>query len=211
MTIEKRTADMPVAFEVRKDEDGNEKKFITGYASVFYNGKPETEFRLAKDFVERVAPNAFDEALKRDDVRALFNHDSNQVLGRSKSGTLKMSVDKRGLKYEIEIPDTQSGRDTLTSIKRGDISGSSFSFSVEKESFEELDDVTVRTVEAVKLYDVGPVTYPAYAGTDAQARNAAPAFEARAKLKKEKDEDQEKIKARHRLVEIETRLKEIGL
>ena len=211
MTIEKRTATAPVALEVRKDDAGTEKNFITGYASVFYNGKPETEFRLANDFVERVSPKAFDGVIDRDDVRALFNHDSNYVLGRSKSGTLKMSVDKRGLKYEIEIPDTSAGRDLMTSIKRGDITGSSFSFTVDKESYEEKDAVTVRTVEAVTLYDVGPVTYPAYAGTEAQARNAAPAFEMRAQIKQEKEAENNKIKARQRLTEIETRLKELEL
>jgi len=211
MTIEKRTATAPVALEVRKDDVGTEKNFITGYASVFYNGKPETEFRLANDFVERVSPKAFDGVIDRDDVRALFNHDSNYVLGRSKSGTLKMSVDKRGLKYEIEIPDTSAGRDLMTSIKRGDITGSSFSFTVDKESYEEKDAVTVRTVEAVTLYDVGPVTYPAYAGTEAQARNAAPAFEMRAQIKQEKEAENNKIKARQRLTEIETRLKELEL
>ena len=162
--------DLIPQIETRDDES----KTITGYAAVYYReGKKNTEFKLWDDFVERIAPGAFDSVLKQD-VRALFNHDSNHVLGRTKGKTLRLSVDEKGLKYEIDVPDTQTGRDLLTSIKRGDVTGSSFSFMLGKNGAEINDDGkrVVRTITKVsKLFDVGPVTFPAYEGTAAKSRD----------------------------------------
>ena len=97
--------------EIRREE--NQPATISGYAAVFYRAdQPGTEFRLADDYVERIQPGAFNNALKNaDDARALFNHDSNQVLGRVSSGTLRLNVDEVGLRYQIDLPDTQLGRD----------------------------------------------------------------------------------------------------
>jgi HK97 family phage prohead protease len=124
-------------------------------------------------------PGAFDRALKeKQDVRALFNHDDNQVLGRSKSGTLRMSVDSKGLKYEIDPPDTQLGRDLVTSIRRGDIDGSSFAFIVRGQKWNETtkDGVTtyLREITDCDLMDVSPVTYPAYEQTSVAVRTMFP-------------------------------------
>ena len=113
-------------------------------------------------FREIIAPGAFDSVLQ-DDVRALFNHDPNYLLARSTSGTLKLSVDEQGLRYEFEPPNTTAGRDLVESMKRGDISQSSFAFTVAKDSWEERDGGVVRTINKVeRLFDVSPVTYPAY-------------------------------------------------
>jgi uncharacterized protein len=151
---------------------------VTGYAAVFYDANDTgTEYRLWSDMVERIRPGAFDRAIREDDVRALFNHDPNQVVGRNRAGTLRLLVDARGLKYEIDPPDTQAGRDLVTSLKRGDIDGSSFSFVPLKTTWEEVRDAVTGTVTAIRwideaqLYDVGPVTFPAYTGTAASARN----------------------------------------
>ena len=144
----------------------------TGYAAVFYRqGNKGTQFDLWSGSVERIMPTAFDRAVAEgDDVRALFNHDPNQLLGRSPD-TLRLSVDKRGLKYEIDLPDTSTGRDVGVSLARGDLSGSSFAFQVEEETWrQEKKDLEVREVKSVRLFDVGPVTFPAYKATTSGVR-----------------------------------------
>ena len=85
-------------------------------------------------------------------------------MGRTTSGTLKLRVDDKGLRYEVAIPDTSAGRDLLVSLKRGDISESSFAFTVEDDSWEQGENgAAVRTIKKVsRLYDVSAVTYPAY-------------------------------------------------
>jgi len=207
MAVEKRFARHGV--EVRDAGDGKG-KIVTGYASVFYDGTPGTEYRLAPDYVERVSPKAFDGALKRpDDVRALFNHNANLILGRNKAGTLRLAIDARGLRYEIDMPDTTVGRDLLESVKRGDVSGSSFSFYVTKQSFDEKDKVLIRTIEDVELFDVAPVTYPAYEGTEASARDAAPAFEARDKRKAAADAARSRVAVAHAIADATVRCLEI--
>ena len=154
---------------VVKRDDGA--RSIVGYAAVFYDGTPNTEFALP-GLSERIAPGAFDRALKdKQDVRALFNHDADQVLGRTVAGTLKLSADKRGLKYEIDPPDTQVARDLLITIERGDISGSSFAFVVRKQEFAEGEQVSIRVIKDLDLFDVGPVTYPAYSATSIGIRS----------------------------------------
>ncbi len=168
MDIEKRFSNEKV--ELRSDKETQAHK-ITGYASVFYDGTKKTEYELWENYIERIMPSAFDNALKSDDVRALFNHNPNFLLSRTEAGTLQLSVDDKGLKYEIDIPDTQAGRDVKISLERGDLTGSSFAFIVDESVYREVGDLFIREIKSVKLYDVGPVTYPAYEGTEAQARN----------------------------------------
>ena len=155
------------AVEVRAQEDMT----IEGYASVFGD-----EYDLGY-FTERVAPGAFD-GRTNDDVRLLINH-TGVPLARTTNGTLRLSVDNGGLRYEAELADTQEGRDLYTLIKRGDISQSSFAFSIEDEAWD--NKTNLRTVLKVgRLYDVSPVTYPAYATTTVQARAMASSAEERA-------------------------------
>jgi len=151
---------------------------ISGYAAVFYRSDdPGSEFALGADIVERIMPGAFD-AISADDVRALFNHDSNHVLGRSTSGTLKLTVDDKGLRYDIDLPNTQLARDLRESISRGDISGSSFAFTIPEggQEYRDEGEQVVREVRAVKLYDVGPVTYPSYEASTSHARSEVAAW-----------------------------------
>lgn len=154
---------------------------IVGYASVFNS--------LSLDlggFQERVAPGAFDRALSQgQDVRALWNHDANYVLGRTKSGTLTISKDERGLSIEIDPPDVGWVNDLRKSIERKDVDQMSFQFRTVKDSWDEVDGKIIRTLIDVDLFDVSPVTFPAYEDTELQLRSmdTAPA-EIRAKLEK---------------------------
>ena len=159
--------DFPV--EIRIDGAEGESKKIVGHAAVF-----DTMITLYPGVKERVAKGAFVDSIAKDDVRALFNHDPNFVLGRNTSGTLKLSEDDKGLLYEVDPPDTQQARDVVALIKRGDISQNSFGFRVIDQAWdEELDGTLIRTLNKVKLYDVSPVTYPAYPTTDLKLRSEA--------------------------------------
>lgn len=145
--------------------DKEEKRTVRGYAATF-----ESRSGDLGGFIESIDRDAFSET-DMDDVRALFNHDSNFVLGRTKSGTLRLMVDENGLAYEIDMPDTQLGRDMYESIKRGDISQSSFAFTIEDDEYRKEGDTVYRTIKKIKkLYDVAPVTFPAYESTSVQAR-----------------------------------------
>jgi uncharacterized protein len=156
--------------ELRASAEDEEAKKVFGYAAKF-NTRSENLGNEDRPLYETIAPGAFDEALL-DDVRALFNHDPNAILARSKggSGSLRLGVDEVGLWYEFDAPDTQAGRDLMTSLQRGDIDQSSFSFTVGREGQEweeaRSDDgkvIVSRTIKKVsRLYDVSPVTYPAY-------------------------------------------------
>jgi len=163
MKQERRT--LHSEFRVEQREDG--KKLIRGHAAVFNS---ETDLGW---FRERIAPGAFTESIGKDDVRALFNHDENFILGRNKAGTLTMREDEQGLYVEIDPPDTQVARDLVTSIERGDISQMSFGFQTIKDSWETEENAAkdLRTLEKVKLWDVSPVTFPAYQETDVAVRS----------------------------------------
>jgi HK97 family phage prohead protease len=173
--IERRYTAGPHRAGIETRADGKPK--IVGYASVFYDpADPGTEYRLWSDVVERISPTAFDRAVREDDVRGLFNHDANQILGRNGAGTLRLSVDKVGLRYEIDPPDTAQAAAVVEAIRRGDVTGSSFGFMPETTAFrEEVRDgktVTIVERESVRLFDVSPVTFPAYAAATTGLRAA---------------------------------------
>lgn len=158
---------------VQLQKRDNAQPMIVGYAAVFYReGDPGTEYELWPGLIERIMPGAFDKAIREDDVRALFNHDHNAVLGRTKSGTLRLSVDAVGLRYEIDPPDTQVARELVALIERGDITGSSFAFFPDDTSFRDVGQTTYIERNVVKLADVSPVTYPAYEATSTGVRSA---------------------------------------
>ena len=158
---EKRTTG---TIEVR-EADGDE-MILEGYASVFNS---ETDLGA---FREVIKPGAFDGVMDND-VRALINHDPNLVLGRTTNGTLELSVDERGLKYKVKLGNQTFARDFYESVKRGDISQSSFAFTIDEQSWNE--ERTVRSIDKVRtLLDVSPVTYPAYSAATVQARDQQP-------------------------------------
>lgn len=157
--------------EVRAAETEGGPTKIIGYASVF-DSRSEL---IGGSFREVIKPGAFDDVLN-DDVRALFNHDPNFILGRSTSGTLALSVDDKGLRYEIDAPQTQTIRDlVLAPMQRGDITQSSFGFRVARDGerwYQDEDGVVVREISRFsRLFDVSPVTYPAYQEADSAVRS----------------------------------------
>ncbi len=179
MEIEKRT----YTCEIRAGNSDSGSPTITGYGAIF-----NTRSENLGGFREIIAPGAFDSVLG-DDVRGLFNHDPNFVLGRSTSGTLTLSVDEKGLKYDINAPDTQTIRDlVIDPMKRGDITQSSFAFRVARDGDEwEQDEegLIIRTITKIsRLFDVSPVTYPAYE----DAVSATRSLDAWRTLKKEQDQ-----------------------
>ena len=164
--------------EVRAQQQEDQPTRIIGYGSVF-NIRSEPLWGLR----EIIKPGAFDDVLN-DDLRGLFNHDPNFILGRSTSGTLKVSVDDRGLQYDIEAPDTQTIRDlVLAPMQRGDINQSSFAFRVARDGdrwYEDEEGVVIREIHKFsRLYDVSPVTYPAYQAADSAVRSLKAWQEAR--------------------------------
>ena len=142
---------------------------LAGHAAVF-NQLSEN----LGGFREQIKPGAFADALA-DDVRALFNHDPNFILGRSTNGTLRLKEDDIGLAVEIDVPDTSSVRDqVLAPIERGDVSQMSFGFAVKpggQDWAEDDEGRLIRTLTAVRLFDVSPVTFPAYPQTDIAMRS----------------------------------------
>jgi len=153
-------------YEMRLDFDKGAPKMI-GYAAVF-NQKTE----LWPGFYEQVAPGAFSKSIEKDDVRALWNHNPDYILGRTKSGTLSLNEDDKGLRYEIIPPDTIWAKDLITLIKRKDISQSSFGFNIIEQSLknEKRGRQVTRTLNEVQLFDVSPVTFPAYSKTEVHVR-----------------------------------------
>jgi hypothetical protein len=160
--------------ELRIDQDEGNKPKIRGHAAVF-NKLSEPMF----GFREQIAPGTFAKTIKKDDIRALFNHDPNYVLGRNKAKTLTLTEDDKGLYIEIDPPDTSWARDLQESIKRNDINQMSFGFIVEKDEWlQEKGKESIRTLQEVKLFDVSPVTFPAYPQTSVKVRDYIQAVEA---------------------------------
>jgi len=154
MNIEKRAAP-----EVRADG-----RRLIGYAAIF-----NTETRIA-DFVETIRPGAFTASLAAGgDILALVDHDRSRVLARTRTGTLRLSEDAKGLRFEIDVPDTTAGRDVLALAARGDLGGMSFGFSVEPAGEAWTGDK--RELRAVTLHEISVVNaWPAYPETNVQAR-----------------------------------------
>ena len=173
--------------EVRNDDGKN---VVVGYGAVF-----NSESNDLGGFVEYVAPGAFDGRLE-DDVRFLINHDG-LPLARTTNNTLRLSVDERGLKYEADMPDTTLANDLMTLLRNGTISQSSFAFTVEEDSWENVDGRNIRTINKVsRLYDISSVTFPAYSEAGSFALRSLETWQ----------EEQEKIKLDESL---EKELKEV--
>lgn len=170
--IERRTFSTADAkFEIEEREDGSPSK-IVGYASVFYDGTPDSQYQLWDNVYERIDAKAFDRALaERQDVVGLLNHDPNHILGRTSAGTMKLEVFSKGLRYTIQNNETQASRDTIANIKSGNLQGSSFSFIARSERWDTEGDNEIRTVLDADVFDVGPVTFPAYKATTAGMRS----------------------------------------
>ena len=146
--------------ETRVDSTEDGRDLVVGHASVY-----DSRSNNLGGFYEYIERGAFtEELIANSDVRALINHDPNLILARNTSGTLNLTADERGLKYEFEMPETSYGKDLAISMKRGDITQSSFAFTVAEDDWSTDDEGNnIRTIKKIdRLYDVSPVTYPAY-------------------------------------------------
>lgn len=155
------------SLEVREAAEGESGPTIRGYAAVY--NQPSEDLG---GFVESIRPGAFAQAIGRDDVRALFNHDANYVLGRNRAGTLALHDDARGLGVTITPPPAQWANDLMESMRRGDIDQMSFAFGVTEDTWtRNADGYPHRELVDLRLYDVSVVTYPAYPQTSAAVRS----------------------------------------
>lgn len=161
------------AEELRVVRDGVKPR-ITGYAIVF-DRPSEVMNMMGMKFQERIATGAADTALAEGkDIRALVDHESTKVLGRTRANTLRYKIDKRGVKVEIDPPDTTYANDVMESIQRGDVDGMSFAFrvAVKGDEWDEEGDIVVRTVRKIsEIREFSVVTFPAYPDTDVALRS----------------------------------------
>ena len=187
---EERCADVT---ELRVQPEG-ESAVIEGHAAIFDSLSQDLGFMFP--FKERINKGAFKSSLEKDDIRALWNHDANYVLGRNKAGTLELTETNKGLRVRIHPPDTQWARDLTESIRRGDVTQMSFGFVVEKETWSVEGKEDIRTLEQVKLYDVSPVTFPAYLDTDVGVRSAMERYNKYKQEKTKRQAELERLKAK---------------
>ncbi|MBP3959448.1 HK97 family phage prohead protease [Gemmata sp. G18] len=150
-----------------RTEGGN--RVLSGYGAVFHvPGDPGTEYELNTDLWERINPDAFTRTLReRPDVVCCQDHDTARLLGRTTSGTLRLTVDKVGLRYEVDLPNTPTGNEVYELARRGDLNGSSFSFFPHDSKRYADDGRDIIERMDLELYELGPVSIPAYTGSTA--------------------------------------------
>ena len=174
MKNEKETRNRPTNIELRElEKEGN--RTIGGYA-LKYNERSEilTDY-WGDEFVEEFAPGAFEKSLQERNQKALWNHKTELPLGSVKSGTLRFNSDSTGLNYDIDLPNNSWGDDALESIKRGDVDGSSFAFTVVDDKWSEIEiegrTILKRTVLEAEIHEVSPSTFPAYSSSEIKLRS----------------------------------------
>lgn len=166
MAHEMERRNFPIEVRATEKTEGG-KNTLRGYAAVFNKDSEEMY-----GFRERIAPGAFKKTIQEGDIRAFWNHDTSRIIGRTKNNTLRLSEDKVGLAVEIDPPDTQDARDYVTLVEEGYVDQMSFGFQVVKDSWEydKKGDIVMRTLHEVKLFEVSPVSIPAYPDTSISAR-----------------------------------------
>jgi len=171
--------------ELRSDED---KKTLTGYAAKFDSlSVPLFGFR------EKIRKGAFANSIKKNNIRSLWNHNTDLVLGSTKNKTLQLEEDDKGLRFELDLPDTQAGRDAAVSVSRKDVEGMSFSFEVKKEEWDETKkDNVIRTLIEVDLKEVSPTAFPAYPKSSVVARSVKDDYEDYTEEKRSMEEKEQK-------------------
>ena len=173
--LEGRLLRLDITIRAKKDDD--DRPALEGYAAMF-----DQETQIGGNqwgFMESIAPGAFAESIKADDIRSFFNHNENIVLGRTTAKTAEFFEDDKGLRAVIYPPDTADGRDVMTLVKRGDVTGMSFMFQTKKDEWTEPEakgELPKRRILEVKLFEAGPVTFPAYEQTSISARDRSKAF-----------------------------------
>lgn len=161
---ERRVLDRPLEIrELTTNKDGHT---VRGYAAIF-----DVDTDICGCWIETIAPGAFSTTLRSADVLALYSHRTDRVLGRTSSGTLRLTEDTRGLAVEIDLPDTTDGRDLAVLIERGDVKGMSFGFVTRKQTWDETVEPPRRTVEEVELIEVTITAFPQYPETEIGMRS----------------------------------------
>lgn len=175
--------------EVREAGEGSAGRTITGYAAIF-----NSETDICGYWIEKIAPGAFSASLQSRDVLALYAHDTARIIGRRSSGTLRIAEDAKGLKVEIDLPDTNDGRDLAVLIERGDVTGMSFGFIATRQEWDETVSPPVRTLEEVELHEVTVTANPQYQDTELKLRSQLLLEQAR-----EERAERNKLGARNRI------------
>lgn len=155
----------------------------SGYAAIF-----DSPTILYEGLQEVIKPGAFSKAISNSDIRCLFDHNWSKVLGRTKSGTLRLTEDERGLKFEVDLPDTTDANNLRESMARGDIDQCSFGFIPTEETWNYDADPVVRTIHEVELFEVSIVSMPAYEDTEVT-------------LSRSKQEMKESVQTRKKLIQ----------
>lgn len=154
---------------IREDPDNPNSMGIKGYVVKFN----DRSVLLYDEWYEKVSKGAFSRSLQDNVVKALWNHNSDIVLGSTKSNTLQLEEDSIGLRFELSLPNTSNGKDIYESIKRGDVDGVSFGFYVRKDAWEFLkdEDIYERTLLDIDLIEISPTAFPAYPSSEVGKRS----------------------------------------
>ncbi|MGX5710500.1 hypothetical protein L614_001600000690 [Ochrobactrum sp. J50] len=187
--IEKRSGSLGV--ETRADDS---KRVLTGYAIIWNSNTTIGDY-----FVERIAPGAFSGSIGGD-ILALLHHDSGRVLGRTKSNTLRLKEDARGLHVEIDVPNTTDGNDLWELVERGDITGMSFGMRVTKQEWDDTGAIPHRTILEAELFEVTATPTPAYEDTQL-AKRSLDAWRAEADATIARRRDENRTAAARRIAE----------
>lgn len=189
--------------QIRKATEGSDTMTVEGYAVKFN----ERSLLLYGEFYEKVARGAFSKSLEENTIKGLWNHDTNLVLGSTKSGTLRLKEDDVGLHFELDLPNNETGRNALESINRGDVDGVSFGFYVRDNTWEYLkdEDVYERILLDINLFEISPTPFPAYEGASEVAKRSM--LDSSIKTKEERKEEKlkkEQLSLKLKLLELET-------
>ena len=165
---EREIRSLPVTLEARAEENGM--RTVAGH--VPYGVESEVLRDIWGDeFVEELAPGCFDESLKARDVVALWSHDTSQVLGGTKNRTLRLTSNEERLLFDLDLPDTQTGRDAWESIRRGDVDGVSFGMVVKRDKWSNNDGIYKRTILEAELWEISPAVFAAYPASAVTCRS----------------------------------------
>jgi HK97 family phage major capsid protein/HK97 family phage prohead protease len=165
---EREIRSLPVTLEARAEENGM--RTVAGH--VPYGVESEVLRDIWGDeFVEELAPGCFDESLKARDVVALWSHDTSQVLGGTKNRTLRLVSNEERLGFDLDLPDTQTGRDAWESIRRGDVDGVSFGMVVKRDKWSNNDGIYKRTILEAELWEISPAVFAAYPASAVTCRS----------------------------------------
>jgi HK97 family phage prohead protease len=181
--------DFKTQFKITREKLNPDEKVIEGYFALY-----ESETELFPNTFEIISKGAFDNTLKND-IRALWNHSTQYVLGRNTSGSLELRVDEKGLFGIIKLPNTQYANDLFELVQRGDVDQCSFGFNILNEDLEELASGGYRwRINEIDLHEISVVTFPAYENTSVQARHKQVEQIEQRKLQEKKDKLTKKIK-----------------